>query len=192
MEASRRLAVEQTDGSDKLPASARLLSVTKTFEIGNDLDDVPQFVTAVLAAIAAGLDPRKRDGLQLALREIVINAVEHGNLGVTFEEKSEANESGSLPELLAERAKDPSRAERCVRVEAKRSDESISVFVEDEGDGFEWRDLPDPTDAANLLRTHGRGVLLAALSVDELTFNDAGNRVGLVAHLGGVSRQRDE
>lgn len=184
MEAARRLALERADGTAALPASARLVSVTKRFECGNTLDEIPQFVAAVISSVAAGLDPRKRDGMQLALREIVINAVEHGNLGVTFEEKTEANERGSLPALLAARAKDPDRAHRKVRVKAERSDESILIVVEDEGDGFEWRRLPDPTDAANLLRTHGRGVLLATLSVDELKFNDRGNRVGLVAHLG--------
>ncbi len=185
MEASRRLALERADGVDVLPPSARLVSVTKRFECGNDLEAIPQFVAAVIASVASGLDPRKRDGMQLALREIVINAVEHGNLGVTFEEKTQANERGTLPALIARRATDPERAARKVRVKAKRTDESILVVVEDEGDGFEWRSLPDPTDAANLLRTHGRGVLLASLSVDELRFNDRGNRVGLVAHLEG-------
>jgi anti-sigma regulatory factor (Ser/Thr protein kinase) len=59
----------------------------------------------------------------------------------------------------------------------------ITIVVEDEGEGFDWRSLPDPTDPENLLLAHGRGVLLANLSVDELTFNEAGNRVTLVAHV---------
>ena len=185
MEGARGLAAGRALGSSSLPPTAQLVRVTMRYEVGNSLEEIPQFVAVIIASVGAGLDSRKRDGLHLALREMVINAVEHGNLGVSFEEKTEANEHGTLASLLELRRADPTLASRRVRVKAERTATEITIVVEDEGQGFDWRTMPDPTDAANLLRTHGRGVLLASLSVDELKFNDRGNRVALVARLGG-------
>ena len=191
MEAARRLAAEGS--ASTLPAGAKLVGVARRYELGNEVCEIPRFVSAVVLSLASGLEPRKREGLQLALREVLINAVEHGNLGVTFEEKAEATEKGTLAALLAERAADPALAKRRVRVTTDLGPVAVSVVVEDEGEGFDWRKLPDPTDPSNLLRSHGRGVLLAALSVDELRFDDRGNRVQVVVLLrdgGGMASSR--
>jgi anti-sigma regulatory factor (Ser/Thr protein kinase) len=51
------------------------------------------------------------------------------------------------------------------------------VRIIDEGNGFDWKSLPDPTEPSYLLAEHGRGVLLARLAVDELSYNEIGNEV---------------
>lgn len=55
----------------------------------------------------------------------------------------------------------------------------MRVTVEDEGPGFDPTKLPDPTDPANLDRVSGRGLLLIQTFMDEVKFNDRGNRISL-------------
>jgi DNA-binding response OmpR family regulator len=183
MRGALRATKERLDPASTLPPPVQLVSSTHRYTVGNDIGAIPDFVSVVVREIAPALDSRRRDALHLALREILLNAVEHGNLGVTYEEKTEATERGTLEALLADRASEPRLRGRRVRVEATRTPERISIVVEDEGAGFDWRSLPDPTDPENLLIAHGRGVLLANLSVDELAFNEAGNCVTLVANV---------
>jgi hypothetical protein len=55
---------------------------------------------------------------------------------------------------------------------------SASFSIADEGSGFDWRHLRDPKKAENLLKLHGRGINIARHAAKNLTYNDAGNKVG--------------
>jgi DNA-binding response OmpR family regulator len=180
MKGSVRQAFERTELGAVLPGKVRLISRTQRYELDNDITAIPRFVQILIDDVVAGIDSRRRDGFQLALREIILNAVEHGNLEVSYSEKTEATEMGTLDQLLRERLAVPYLAQRKVSVSATRTQDDVEVIVQDEGKGFDWRKLPDPTDPANLLLSHGRGVLLANLSVDSLRFSDKGNKVTLV------------
>ena len=52
-----------------------------------------------------------------------------------------------------------------------RAEDSLTVTIVDEGEGFEPSELPDPLSEENLLRQSGRGLLLIKAFVDE--FDDA-------------------
>lgn len=60
----------------------------------------------------------------------------------------------------------------------KRSDKVV-VYVEDEGSGFDYTNLPDPTSPENLENPDGRGVFLMMKLSDYIEFNTRGNRVQL-------------
>lgn len=190
MQGALKLATVRAECGAMVPDSVRLLRRSRRYQLGNDATVIPSFVKSVVDDMGVGIDNRRREGLQLALREILLNAVEHGNLEVSFQEKTDATERGSLDGLLAQRLDDPVLSARQVFVDVTRTEEQIHVLVKDQGRGFDWRSIPDPTDPANLLRSHGRGVLLAHLSVDELSFNDAGNQVTLVLKMSPPSRQQ--
>lgn len=182
MEASLQLVRREPP---ELPAAARLQEQAWTYELENDRATIPAFVDAVLNSYSTGIEPRIAVELSLALRELVLNAVEHGNLGLTYQEKTAALEDGSLEKLLEGRRHSEPYASRSVTVVVRRSDERIRFEVTDQGEGFDWRALPDPMDPTNLLADHGRGVLLASLSVDELRYNERGNAVTVIKRLGG-------
>lgn len=57
--------------------------------------------------------------------------------------------------------------------------EKVVVIVEDEGDGFDYDHLPDPTTPENILNLSGRGVFLMRKLTDTVVFNERGNRVEL-------------
>jgi DNA-binding response OmpR family regulator len=177
MEAARR---PLGTGSSELPLAVELVQHTWTYRLKNEPEVVPAFVDLLLRRGAAGFDRMAVLEVSLALRELILNAVEHGNLELSYEEKTRALEAGSLQRLLRERAESPRCKDRRVSVVACCEGRRLTVHIADSGPGFDWRALPDPTDPAHLLSSHGRGVLLARLSVDSLTYDETGTEVTVV------------
>jgi serine/threonine-protein kinase RsbW len=59
-------------------------------------------------------------------------------------------------------------------------DKSLHFVVKDQGEGFDYEHLPDPTDPANLEKISGRGVFLMRNLADEVEFRDNGATVEMV------------
>lgn len=152
----------------------------------NDYALVSFYVKQLLEPRADALEPQVHEELGLALRELLLNAVEHGNLGFGYSEKSRALDAGDWKQRVAERQRQSEYAERQIEVCSTWENDRVVIVIRDEGPGFDWRNLPDPTDPDNLLVAHGRGVLMARLSVDSLRYNDAGNEVTIVKLLTGI------
>jgi CheY-like chemotaxis protein len=125
--------------------------------------------------------PADRMGVRLGLLEIIINAIEHGNLGITYCDKTAAIESKSidLGDLVAQRTSQEPYRSRRVQIQFQMNAEMCEWVITDEGEGFDWRSVPDPNDPANLMSMHGRGILLARLNFDEVLFLERGNKVVL-------------
>jgi serine/threonine-protein kinase RsbW len=124
------------------------------FELPSDLalmNGVLEYLQERVAKL--GLIKPDRSNLFVALDEAFVNAVKHGN-------KS-----------------DPTKL---VRITAELTPQEASFTVEDEGEGFDITQIPDPCDPANLFRTSGRGVLLIYNIMDEVEYNAQGNRVKMV------------
>jgi len=62
-------------------------------------------------------------------------------------------------------------------------DEQIRFVIQDEGNGFNFSDLPDPTAPENIERTGGRGIFLMKHLADEVNFKNDGQRVELTFYL---------
>ncbi|MCA1616177.1 MAG: ATP-binding protein, partial [Acidobacteria bacterium] len=103
--------------------------------------------------VQLGLINPERSNLFIALDEAFVNAVKHGN-------KSDVS--------------------KLVRITADLSAKEARFTIEDEGDGFRVTDIPDPRDPANLFKTSGRGVLLIYNIMDEVMYNERGNRLTMI------------
>ncbi len=123
------------------------------------------------------------DGVYLALIESLANAMEHGNLEISQEEKVEATAEGLLDGLRLSRLADPALGNRKIFLETEASDDAICFTVRDEGKGFDYRNLPDPTQPENVFNASGRGILLIQCYMDEVSWNEAGNEITLVKKL---------
>lgn len=66
---------------------------------------------------------------------------------------------------------------KTIKLVATKGRRKIVVTVEDEGDGFDFRNLPDPTTPDNLMKTTGRGLYLMVTLTDELLFARNGAKV---------------
>ena len=98
--------------------------------------------------------------LFVALDEAFVNAVKHGN---KFD------------------------ATKLVRITAEVCAKEARFTVEDEGEGFDIAKVPDPTDTENLFKTSGRGVLIIHNVMDEVAYNERGNRLTMVKKSDPVS-----
>jgi serine/threonine-protein kinase RsbW len=124
------------------------------FELPSDLALMNGVLQYLLERVAKlGLIKPERSNLFVALDEAFVNAVKHGNKN------------------------DP---RKLVRITAELSPKEACFTVEDEGEGFNVKDIPDPCDPTNLFKSSGRGVLLMYNIMDEVEYNAQGNRVKMV------------
>ena len=105
---------------------------------------------------------RVRMNLRVALAEALSNAMLYGN--------------------GADRSKR-------VRVELTITATAIITRVTDEGAGFDYEDVPDPTTPDSLLKPDGRGIFLMRKLLDQVSFNERGNSVTLLLRRDPVRRE---
>jgi len=70
-----------------------------------------------------------------------------------------------------------SNPEKLVIFELTFVDNELSIIVEDEGEGFDPRKIPDPTKPENIEECNGRGVYLMNHLADEIRYSEKGNVV---------------
>lgn len=120
----------------------------------------------------------RRDRFHVAFTELLVNAVEHGNCGISYEEKTQHLASGGDPvALIDERNKDPDIARRKIYLSYHIGAERSTFTIRDEGSGFPWREYEAARGSAGILESHGRGILMAKAYLSELRYNDTGNEV---------------
>jgi len=95
------------------------------------------------AAVRIGISEDNSVDLMIAITEAVTNAIQHGN------------------------REDESKRVH-IRVETAPSE--ITIWVEDEGKGFDVEAVQDPRNTGNLLRESGRGILMMQAFMDEVAF----------------------
>lgn len=129
-------------------------------------------LAAVLAAACP--EPQRR---VIGLSELLANAVEHGNLGVSYDEKSRLIAEQRFDEEVETRLAQPENSNKCVDVAFERLEDLISITITDQGDGFDWKNYLK-MDPARVFDSHGRGIALARnLSFDGLQYQGRGNQV---------------
>ncbi|HRC93525.1 MAG: ATP-binding protein [Bacteroidales bacterium] len=72
---------------------------------------------------------------------------------------------------------------KIVRVKIESEGNRLKVIVEDEGPGFDFYNLPDPTTPQNIENISGRGVFLMRKLSDEINFFNNGSQVELIFYL---------
>jgi serine/threonine-protein kinase RsbW len=124
------------------------------FELPSDVSLMHSVLNYLVARVEKlGLINLEQSNLFIALDEAFVNAVKHGN-------RYDTNKT--------------------VRITADLSSEEARFTVEDEGEGFNPKEIPDPCDPENLFRTSGRGVLLICNIMDEVEYSERGNRLTMV------------
>jgi serine/threonine-protein kinase RsbW len=105
----------------------------RTFSISSKIELIDSAVQEALKfAAEIGIAEEANFGIDMAVREVVANAVKHGN-------KLDANKN--------------------VEISFANKDEGFEVTVRDFGEGFKVEDVPDPTNPENLMKANGRGIL---------------------------------
>ncbi|MFH0839927.1 MAG: ATP-binding protein [Candidatus Omnitrophota bacterium] len=128
--------------------------IDKKIEIPSDIGYIKKVSHELLEHLKEkGVDESVQFDIRLAVEEAVRNAIEHGN-----------NYDKELPVLIR------------YSLDAKK----IIVCIEDKGEGFHLKSVPDPRQEDNLLQEGGRGVFLMQKLMNKVKYSKRGNRVTMV------------
>ncbi len=114
------------------------------------------------------------------ISEILINGVEHGNLGISYDEKTQLMEENVWREEVSRRLQLPEYKDKTVTVIFEKKKNTYYLQITDQGKGFNWKSFLefDPSRASH---NHGRGIAMAnMIAFDRLVYNERGNQVTAV------------
>ncbi|MFZ1110001.1 MAG: response regulator [Rhodomicrobium sp.] len=129
-----------------------------------------------LALYIANCFPNPQEAVY-GLHELLINAIEHGNLGITYDEKTNLVLRGELQNEIERRLASERYKDRVATVTFSAMEESVSVTIKDEGEGFEWRKYLE-LDSSRMTNPNGRGIATArTFSFHNMEYLGCGNEV---------------
>lgn len=127
-----------------------------------------------LAALIAQACPNA-DAALFGISELLVNGVEHGNLGLTYEEKSQLALSNQWKSEIDRRCALPDNLAKRVRVSFQRTENRITLRIADDGKGFAWQKFLE-LDPQRACDPNGRGIALARLlSFTSVHYEGCGN-----------------
>lgn len=109
-----------------------------------------------LVDFVVGLKSIENFTISIVLTEAITNAIIHGN------------------------EKDPAKR---VFAQALIEPERVVLQIADEGIGFDYQKLADPTKKENLHKQSGRGIFFVRYFMDEVKFNQVGNEITMVKYV---------
>lgn len=125
-------------------------------------------------------DPQR---VNLGILELLINAVEHGNLGIDYATKTRLVMEDSWHAEVERRLALPEYREKAVTIIAEHGPDEIRLLIRDEGQGFDWSDYL-AISPERALDPHGRGIAMSKLiSFDRLEYRGRGNEVAVSVKL---------
>lgn len=133
------------------------MRISKT--IPSQLEAIPGVVTSVVEKLGQlALDKETISQVQLALQEAVVNAVKHGN------------------------KMDPGLV---VRIEIELEPKQLIIQVADQGQGYDYKNIPSPIEPQNLEKLKGRGIFLIKHLMDKVEFLNQGSTIKMIKCLKG-------
>ena len=140
--------------------------------------DESRSLTTLLAAACP-----EPDIVATGLSELLINAVEHGNLNISYTEKSHLLSEHKWEDEVKLRLKQKEYMERTVFVKFNRNEQEIIISIADQGNGFEWQEYLELSPERSS-HSHGRGIAMAnILSFDKIEYQGNGNEVVVTLNL---------
>jgi CheY-like chemotaxis protein/anti-sigma regulatory factor (Ser/Thr protein kinase) len=158
----------------------RLTQTESSFILDNNRTVIPALVRHVQEYVTRMqlCDQTETIRVGVALEEALLNAILHGNLEASSELRQE-NEAHYY-RLAEERMRQAPYRDRKVLFNFRMTRSEAVISVQDGGPGFDQSRLSDPTDPENLGRVGGRGLLLIRTFMDEVSFNELGNRITMI------------
>jgi anti-sigma regulatory factor (Ser/Thr protein kinase) len=154
-------------------------NISGSFKIHNDPLEASCFANLISNFLCNSnrIDLAEKPMVTMAIYEMLINAIEHGNCGIGYREKSDWLAQGHpISELIRRKCAGRSIAARRVTFEYSILPDCARLLVADEGKGFDWREYtsgPKHVDASEL---HGRGIGMAQLWMRNLEYNASGTQ----------------
>lgn len=126
------------------------------------------------------LPPAEIKKIKTALSECLLNAVDHGNLDIPDFVRSYSSDDSIYDKFKEKRMLYPKYANKTIHAKYLIQDNKVLYIIRDEGKGFDYKKVADPTQPENLTRSYGRGLALIRMIMDEVSFNNKGTEIRLV------------
>lgn len=129
-----------------------------------------------IGALLSSLCP-SREGAHLGLMELMLNAIEHGNLEISYEEKSRLIAEDRLHAEIEQRLSLPPYAHKTATIKFEHHQEKLLFTITDEGKGFDWAPYLEMS-IERMMDNHGRGIAMSrSISFNTLEYRGKGNCV---------------
>jgi anti-sigma regulatory factor (Ser/Thr protein kinase)/CheY-like chemotaxis protein len=171
---NQRILFQRSIGSDLLS------TISGSFELDNNTVEAHCYANLLCNYLfnTNKIDVQGKIHIGIALTEMLINAVEHGNCGISYEEKGAwLDAGGTMGALIDKKCQDPAIRDRRVLFEYTIAPTQSTFRIADQGNGFDWRRVKDAGSAENLMELHGRGILMTRRYTRDLAYNEKGNEV---------------
>lgn len=123
------------------------------------------------------------DRVTVGIHELLTNAIEHGNLSISYDGKSQLIMEDKWKNEIEYRLNQPEFKNRSVEVELVQTPREITLTITDQGDGFDCDSFME-IDPSRLFDPHGRGIAVAkSMSFDNLAYVGKGNQVIATVYL---------
>ena len=132
-------------------------------------------VRAVSSLLACACD--EPDKVAMGLSELMINAIEHGNLHIGYEEKSRLRKQDMWESEIAKRLELPENTDIYASIDVSSNSDCVTYTIMDQGNGFEWDEFME-FNTTRVMHNHGRGIAMAnELYFSSLRYEGDGNIV---------------
>ncbi|MBX7058584.1 MAG: ATP-binding protein [Leptospirales bacterium] len=156
---------------------------SRRFVIGNYVSMADLVLDAITSNLSRYCDEDTAYAVKAGVKEMLMNAIEHGNLAISFDEKHRSTSEGTHFQLIKQRQQHPDYRKRTVTVVYSLRPERVLFVIRDQGAGFDHRTALQ-REQVDADRYHGRGILLTRQVFDVIRYNETGNQVTLMKRFG--------
>ena len=154
----------------------------KKYLLENKLEDITPLIENLSNEVKKYIPNDEIDLFSAALYEVIMNAIEHGNLNILYETKKEWLKKNiyhkKLKELLKTEKAKTTHVE--IKLELPEEENKISITVKDQGLGFKPKQESKKIYNDGFARESGRGIMMIKSYFDEVKFNKKGNAITLI------------
>ncbi|MFW6307631.1 MAG: SpoIIE family protein phosphatase [Campylobacterales bacterium] len=153
----------------------------KSFTMKSKKEEIQKSTDEIISFLEDnGFSETFRVEYSTVLTELLINAYEHGSLGISLEEKREAVIEDTYDELLSYREKEKKgKIKILVQIVKDREKILVTTKIKDNGNGFDTEILENSMfkNRGEALKESGLGILNSSLIAEEIVYNFKGNEV---------------
>ena len=158
------------------------------YEITNRIFEVDEIVFSITKDFIYFFNINELQQIRVGLCEMITNAIEHGNLEITGDEKFQYTTNGNYIELLKSKLDNLKSYNRKVIIEIRINNHNLKIVIEDEGQGFDTKIIRQYCKCKDTTKLHGRGIMIANLYFDSVYYNKKGNKVTLVKKISALDQ----
>ncbi|OEJ13169.1 response regulator [Brachyspira hampsonii] len=152
----------------------------KKYLLENKLEDITPLIENLSAEVKKYIPNNEMDLFAAALYEVIMNAIEHGNLNILYETKKNWLKKNVYHKKLKELLKTDKAKNTHVEITLQIEDDNIIIAVKDQGLGFKPKQEAKKINNDGFARESGRGIMMIKSYFDEVKFNKKGNVITLI------------